>query len=208
MLSAVSPFFRALKWLFAAIVAIAICLLFWGSRLLIASDPMPEHADAAIVLQGSIAAEKARIAGAIDLLQRGIADRALLSVPKESYWGQSIPPVARAYLERNFGRDLTARVDFCETDETVNSTREEAEAVTSCIRDHHWKSVVIVTSNYHTRRAGIIWRRVTKNDPQTHTSIEGVSDPEFHEPWWHDRRSAKIWLMETTKLMWTALGRR
>ena len=92
--------FRVLRWLLAAAIVVVVCLLLWGGDLLIASDLPPNHVDAAVVLQGSMAAEKARIAGAMDLLRRGVAGRALLSVPKESYWGESIPPVARAYLER------------------------------------------------------------------------------------------------------------
>lgn len=208
MPSPVGFLFRTLKYLLAAIVVGTICSLPWSSHFLIATDPMPEHADAAIVLQGSIAAEKARIAGAMDLLQRGTVERALLSVPKESYWGQSIAPVARTYLERNFGRALAARVDFCETGEAVNSTREEAEAVFTCIGDHQWKSIVIVTSSYHTRRAGMIWRKVSGSGPRVRISIDGVNDPEFHQPWWHDRRSAKTWLMEITKLVWIELGGR
>jgi uncharacterized SAM-binding protein YcdF (DUF218 family) len=208
MPSPVGPLFRVIKWLIVAAVVIALCLLCWGGDLLIASDPLSEHVDAAIVLQGSIAAEKVRTAGAIDLLQRGVVDRALLSVPKESYWGQSIPPVVRTYLERNYGTDLTARVDFCEIGEQVNSTWEEAQAVRLCIQEHHWQSIVIVTSNYHTRRSGIIWRRVTKNDPKTRIFIKGVTDPEFQQPWWRHRQSAKVWVMETTKLVWTALGGR
>jgi uncharacterized SAM-binding protein YcdF (DUF218 family) len=208
MPSPVGPLFRVIKWLIAVAVVIALCLLLWGGDLLIASDPLPEHVDAAIVLQGSIAAEKVRIAGAIDLLRQGVADRALLSVPKESYWGQSIPPVARTYLEHNYGTDLTARVDFCEMGEEVNSTWEEAQAVRLCIQERHWQSIVIVTSNYHTRRSGIIWRNVTKNDPKTRIFIRGVIDPEFQQPWWRHRQSAKVWVLETTKLVWMALGGR
>ena len=206
MSSPARPLFRALRWLLAAAVVIALCLLRWGGDLLIASDPPPGHVDAAIVLQGSIAAEKVRIAGAINLLQRGVADRALLSVPKESYWGQSIPPVARSYLERNYGSDMAARVDFCETSGEVNSTVQEAQAVSPCIQEHHWQSIVIVTSNYHTRRAGMLWRRITRPDPKIHIWIEGVSDPEFQQPWWRHRQSAKVWVMETAKLVWAALG--
>jgi len=206
MSSPARPLFGALRWLVAAAVVIAFCLLRWGGRLLIASDSQPEHVDAALVLQGSIAAEKARIAGAISLLQRGVADRALLSVPKESYWGQSIPPVARSYLERVYGHDIAARVDFCETSGEVNSTLQEAQAVSPCIREHHWQSIVIVTSNYHTRRAGILWRKITGPDPKIHIWIEGVTDPEFQQPWWRHRQSAKIWVMETVKLVWAALG--
>jgi uncharacterized SAM-binding protein YcdF (DUF218 family) len=198
--------FRVLRWFLAAAIVVVVCLLLWGGDLLIASDPPPDHVDAAIVLQGSIAAEKARIAGAMDLLRRGAAGRVLLSVPKESYWGQSIPPVARSYLERNYGSDLAARVDFCETGGEVDSTVQEAETVSPCIQEHHWQSIVIVTSNYHTRRAGILWRRVTRRQPKIYVWIEGVTDPEFQQPWWCHRQSAKIWVMETTKLLWTVLG--
>jgi uncharacterized SAM-binding protein YcdF (DUF218 family) len=202
----VRPLLRPLRWLFAAAALIAICLLCWGDELLIAIHPPPQRVDVAIVLQGSIAAEKARIAGAIALLRGGIADRALLSVPKESYWGQAIPPVARAYLERNYGTDLAARIDFCETSGEVNSTVQEVQALRPCIGEHHWQSVVIVTSNYHTRRAGMLWRRAAGKDPRIHVWVEGVIDPEFQRPWWRHRQSAKTWVMEFSKLVWAMLG--
>jgi uncharacterized SAM-binding protein YcdF (DUF218 family) len=131
----------------------------------------------------------------------------LLSVPKESYWGQSIPPVARAYLERLYGSDLAARVDFCEASAEVNSTGEEAHAALDCIAGSHWQSIAVVTSDYHTRRAGILWRKAAKmRDPAMRVSIVGVDDPEFKKPWWKHRQSAKIWLGESLKLLWTPLG--
>ena len=199
---------RVLRWLLAVAIVIAVCLLRWGGDLLISSDPEPQHVVAAIVLQGSIVAEKVRIAGALNLLQRGIADRALLSVPQESYWGESVPPAARSYLERTYGKDLAARVDFCETSADVDSTVQEAQALGPCIQEHHWHSVVIVTSDYHTRRASMLWKRMNRSNPKIHIWIEGVADPEFQQPWWRRRQSAKIWLMETSKLVWSVLGGR
>jgi hypothetical protein len=208
MSSSVRSLLRALRWPLGAAVVMAICLLRWGGELLIAGDSTPAHVDAAIVLQGSIAAESVRIGGAIDLLQRGVADRVLVSVPKESYWGQSVPPIARSYLERNYGRDLATRVDFCETSGDVNSTAQEAQAIGPCIQQHHWQSVVIVTSNYHTRRAGMIWRRMARHDAATiHVWVEGVTDPEFQQPWWRHRQSAKIFVMESAKLVWATFAR-
>jgi hypothetical protein len=200
------PTFRVLRWLVAGAIVCVIILLRWGGDLLIAGDPVPQHADAAVVLEGSITAEKVRIAGAMHLLQQGIADRALLSVPRESYWGEYLPPVARSYLEWTYGHDLAGRVDFCETGEDVNSTLQEARVLLTCIREHHWRSVVIVTSDYHTRRARMLWRKVTKPDSIPHIWIVGVSDPEFQQPWWRHRRSAKTWFTESTKLVWTMLG--
>ena len=208
MRSPIMLVFRGAAWLLAVVSAAALCFMAWGARLLISYDPLPEHVDAGIVLQGSMIAEKARLGAAVDLLHRGISDRVLLSVPREGYWGQSIPPVARAYIERNFGNDLAARVDFCETSEEVNSTAQEVQALLPCVREHHWNAIAVVTSNYHTRRAGIIWRRALTNDPQIRLWIDAVPDPEFRQPWWRYRQSAKIWLSETTKLMWTVLGGR
>jgi uncharacterized SAM-binding protein YcdF (DUF218 family) len=198
---------RTFSSLFAVFVLIALALLQWGSDLLTAVDPMPAHVDAAVALQGSIVAEKVRIAGAVSFLQNGIADRVLIGVPKESYWGQSIPPVARAYLQRTYGESLASRVDFCETSADVNSTEQEAEVTMNCIRDHKWRSIAIVTSDYHTRRARILWRRTTQqDDPTIHFSMESVADPEFQKPWWRHRHGAKIWLGESLKLLWTVLG--
>src|ERR1700694_3616643 len=47
------PQFRVLRCLLAAAIFVALCLLRWGGDLLIASDPAPQHVDAAVVLQGS-----------------------------------------------------------------------------------------------------------------------------------------------------------
>jgi hypothetical protein len=195
-----------LWWVILVVVVIGMCFLGWGSRLLIANEATPGHVDAAVVLQGSIAAEKVRIGGAVDLLQRNVADRVLLSVPKESYWGQSIPPVARAYLDHIYGNGLAARFDFCETSAEVNSTSQEAQALRPCIAEHHYRSIEIVTSNYHTRRAGIIWRKMKGDGPPIDVWIDGVADPEFQQPWWRHRQSAKTFFMETAKLVWTLLG--
>lgn len=202
----VRKFVRALAGFCAIVVLAILCLLHWGYALLVFDDALPAHVDAAIVLQGSIAAEKVRVAGAVGLLQSGVANRILLSVPRESYWGQSIPPAARAYIERNFGSDIAARVDFCETGGEVNSTIEEMQAITPCVQQHHWTSIAIVTSDYHTRRARMIWRKALTLDPNLHFSIHGVFDPEFQQPWWRHRQSAKIFVMETVKLIWAVLG--
>ena len=192
-------------WIALAIFTIALSLMQWGSNLLISDDPLPAHVDEAVVLQGSILGEKARIRGAMRLLKQNIADRMLVSIPKESYWGQAVSPVAYAYIEKQYGHEFANRTDFCETGPEVNSTEQEARALIGCIRTNGLNSVAVVTSSYHTRRAGILWRRILR---QEHTPvnlwIHGVADPEFHaEGWWRERLSAKTWSAELTKLLWT-----
>jgi hypothetical protein len=73
------------------------------------------------------------------MLQRGSAERVAFSVPKQSYWGEEIAPIARNYIEKNYGADLASRVDFCETS-GVSSTQQEAEALSACIREHRMEN--------------------------------------------------------------------
>jgi hypothetical protein len=181
----------------------------WGVDVLVANDPLPAHLDGLVVLQGSVLGEKARIAGAAQLLQQGIPDRMFVSVPKESYWGQAVSPIAYRYIESKYGGEVASRADFCETGPEINSTETEATELIGCLERHGLNSVAVVTSDYHSRRAGIIWRRALRRQ---HSSIQlwiqGVVDPEFHAAgWWRDRLSAKTWLGESTKLLWTLGGR-
>ncbi len=206
MPSRAGSFSRAPRWLLATVFVLVLGWLCWGPEFLVTNNALPAHVDAAVVLQGSVVAEKLRMDGAVRLLQQNMADRALISVPQESYWGQSIPPIARAYLEKTYGPDIAARIDFCETGEEVDSTTQEAGVLVPCIQERHWRSIVVVTSSYHTRRAGIIWKRTIKLDSDLHLWILGVNDPAFQPSWWRERIAAKTFVMESVKLFWTAFG--
>lgn len=199
--------FPYLLWTVVAGIVLLASLLRWGGNLLISDDPLGGRADGAVVLEGSILGEQARLSGAIALLKQGKVNRVLLGLPAESYWGERIAPIARAYIERTYGNGVAAQVDFCEVND-VDSTEEEAEVLFGCIDARHWDSVAIVTSYYHTRRAKIIWRRLLqKQHSGLILRMHGVADPEFNaRGWWRDRRSAKTWFFESTKLLWTLIG--
>lgn len=199
---------RLLRWMATVLVcvmAIVFCLMRWGGRLLESNDSLPAQVDAAIVLEGSLAGERVRLAGAMDLLRQGASDRVLLTLPASSYWGEPVPPMARHFLEASYGHGLAERVDFCQVGADVDSTLQEAQAIDACIQQHQWKKIAVVTSNYHTRRAGMIWRRVMrKRNPNLQIWVHAVDDPEFQaNGWWRKRLWAKTWLLEFTKLIWT-----
>jgi hypothetical protein len=188
---------------------LAVGLMLGIGRVLVATDPLPGQVDAGVVLSGSMIEHRARLRGGMSLVQQRKVDQLLVSIPDLSDWDEPVIPVARQYLERKYGPEEVARVNFCETGPEVNSTEQEAEVLLRCIRDHHWHSVAIVTSDYHTRRAGIIWRRlVRKQDPELQMSMFGVEDPDFGSGrWWQQRVFAKTCFLESTKLVYVLLGR-
>ena len=52
----------------------------------------------------------------------------------------------------------------------------------------------------------LVGKAAKERDLAMQVSIVSVEDPEFKKPWWKHRQSAKIWLGESLKLLWTPLG--
>jgi uncharacterized SAM-binding protein YcdF (DUF218 family) len=190
-------------WVLGIFAVLVLCLLHWGGRLLVTREPLPPHVDAAVVLHGSVASEKARIASAMALLQRGAVDHVAISIPRQWYFDEDLGPIARQYLEKTYGSDLAGRVEFCQAASEVSSTGEEAEGLSPCVQKHGWKTLALVTSNYNSRRAGMVWKK-TLRDPSIRVWVDGVDDPDYQpQGWWRQRLYAKVWCTEVTKLVWT-----
>jgi uncharacterized SAM-binding protein YcdF (DUF218 family) len=71
-----------------------------------------------------------------------------------------------------------------------DGTREEAEALTKLVTQKKWHSVIVVTSNYHTRRARYIFHKVFPQGIEAHiaSARDGDFDPQH---WWEKRMSIK-----------------
>ena len=77
----------------------------------------------------------------------------------------------------------------------ADSTLEEAEALAKLARTKKWRKVIVVTSNYHTRRARYIFRRVFP--PDIETRVASARDGDFDpERWWEKRVSTKVLMRE------------
>jgi len=194
-------------WLLGALIIVAaVGAVFtnWAGFVLVASGQVSSHVDAAVVLQGSTGGEKVRVAGAMDLLRQGIVEQVLISIPPKLNWDEPARTAAYAYLQRNYGEQAVRHALFCEVGPSINSTEGEADALYECMQALGWKSIVVVTSNYHTRRAQLLWRRMLRRrDSGINLSIFGAPDPDFQAiGWWRKRLYAKTWLLEFTKLVW------
>lgn len=100
-------------------------------------------------------------------------------------------------LERGVPKDKILRFA-----EDADSTREEAEALAKLARARKWHKAILVTSNYHTRRARYIFRRVFPQDIEIR--VAGARDGDFDpENWWEKRKSTKVFMREIVGMMIT-----
>ena len=77
----------------------------------------------------------------------------------------------------------------------ADNTKDEAAEVAKLIEARHWKRVLIVTSNYHARRARFIYGRTLPSSVSFRVS--GARDSEFDPTrWWETRRGEKLFFNE------------
>jgi uncharacterized SAM-binding protein YcdF (DUF218 family) len=76
-----------------------------------------------------------------------------------------------------------------------DGTKEEAEALRKLVNEKKWRSLIVVTSNYHTRRARYIFRRVFPQgiEIRVASARDGDFDPQH---WWEKRKSTKELMRE------------
>ncbi|MDQ1408981.1 MAG: hypothetical protein QOJ41_716 [Acidobacteriaceae bacterium] len=81
-----------------------------------------------------------------------------------------------------------------------DNTREEALALRALVNEKGWRNIIVVTSNYHTRRARYIFQRVF---PESVTvRVASARDGEFDpEHWWENRKSLKEFTRELAAMV-------
>lgn len=123
----------------------------------------------------------------------------ILDVPAEIriyQWKQA--DLAQKYVD---GLPAAKAVTVCPI--SGYSTRDEARDVRGCLQSVGGHSILLVTSDFHTRRALSTFRRVL---PGYDYGIAAVFDErEFGVQWWRRREWAKMNLDEWLKLIWWEL---
>jgi uncharacterized SAM-binding protein YcdF (DUF218 family) len=98
-------------------------------------------------------------------------------------------------IERGVPKDRIIRFP-----QDADNTREEALALRTLVTEKNWRSVIVVTSNYHTRRARYIFQRVFPESitVRVASARDGGFDPEH---WWENRKSLKAFLQELAAMV-------
>jgi hypothetical protein len=161
-----------------------------GSFLVIDS---PRRSDAILVLAGETDRRPQR---ALELLYEGYGRRVVLDVPNNA----KLYEFTEIQLAQKYIQDLpqAASISICAIDGL--STKDEAKEAERCLQQEDAKSVLIVTSDFHTRRALEIFRR---EFPGVEFSVAAARNDEgFGTRWWTHRQWAKTFVDEWLRFIW------
>ncbi len=195
--------FRTRKALFffltALIVGAAITHSLWLSALgayLIRAD-QPAHADYAVVLAGD--AYGHRIIEGGELVRQGFVRKALISGPRGFYGMPESEPAVNFAVKKGYPADYFVQFPHCEL-----STQAEARVIIPELRRLGVHSFLLVTSDYHTRRAGRYFRQLADG---LDMRVIAAPDEFFRwNSWWRNREGQKIFYMEWSKTVASLFG--
>lgn len=174
---------------------VVVCLLATQAARFLVVD-RPEKSDAIVVLAGETNVRPKR---ALELLREGFAPRVFLDAEERNLiYDQQLIDIARKYattLPEGNSVSVCAIYGL--------STNAESNDIDRCLQPLGAHRVLIVTSEFHTRRALMILRHRL---PQYQINVAAARNPgEFGEKWWTNREWAKTTFDEWVKLTWWEL---
>ena len=203
---ALSPPARFLRFLLTVLLIAGIAAVSrdWWLRAIggaLIHDDGPAKADIAVVLAGDYWGN--RIVKGAELVRLGYVPVALVSGPS-GFYGQYECEAAIRYAVRQGSRPEW----FLPFPDNARSTEEEAWAILPELHRRNTRRILLVTSDYHTRRALRIFRSTERKlGGQMEIRVVATPDEEFHpDSWWRSRQGQKIALMEWTKTLSEAVG--
>jgi uncharacterized SAM-binding protein YcdF (DUF218 family) len=164
--------------------------IFSGLGSYLVHQDQPKQADLAFVLAGDATGN--RVLRAAELVRQGYVPKVVVSGPSGVYGlyecDLAIPFAIRAGYPESY---------FIHFEHDAHSTQEEAVNAASELKKLGAKHVLLVTSDYHTRRAGRILRAAA---PDIDFTVVAAPDPYFSPAgWWHNREGRKTFLFEWEK---------
>lgn len=173
------------------------------ASFLIVNSPL-RHADAIVVLSGTLAE---RPMEAADLYHEGYAPVVVLTRNEPE---QAVFDLARRGIKVPLNDEIETdvlvklgvpRPAIIDLPGFVDNTRVEGRRLAELVRARHWRTIIVVTSKYHTRRAGREIRRTLAPYGVTVLTRGSRYDPFDPANWWDHRDQAKNLLFEYEKLL-------
>jgi uncharacterized SAM-binding protein YcdF (DUF218 family) len=185
--------------LLLAVLLAALTHTFWlsGMGRFLVSAEVPSQADIVVVLAGDWRGNRVLKGG--ELVMSGFAPLALVSGPRQHYGLREYELAIPFAVRRGYPEHIFAGIPI-----EGSSTRAECIEIAAELRRRKVGKVLVVTSDYHTRRAGSLFRRAA---PGIEVRMIAAPDTYFHpDDWWLRREGQKTFLLEWTKLVSTQFG--
>ncbi len=182
---------RKLTAALITVFLLTVLLLSTSGAFLIVNDP--QRSDLIVVLAGETDRRPTR---GLELMRQGYATELLLDVPEAAkIFGRDTIDIAQNYVN---GLPEHERIAICPI--SGLSTKTEAQNVAGCLEKIPSKRILLVTSDYHTRRALSTFRHELPNQEFSAAAASDIT--QFDSSWWRRRQWAKINFDEWLKLMW------
>lgn len=164
--------------------------ILWALGAVLTRAEPPSKADIVVVIGGDHFGD--RILKGAELVREGYAPKLLVSGAAEMY-GRFESDLSINYaVAHGYPRDAFISLHY-----PALNTVDEAEADIQELRRLHVHRYLVVTSAFHTARAGRIFRRIGPD-----LEVHMISAPARYwngGQWWKNREGRKIWLEETLK---------
>ena len=192
------------------LLAATVWFLFDGGSFLVREDPL-QRADAVFVLAGT---RTERWLEALDLYRQGYAPLIVLSPDRPEIGEQQIRRMGiRFPREPDVARDAMIQMGvpaaaILAPDGYVDNTAAEAEWLRALATRRGWHRVIVVTSKFHTRRAGFAFRRAFTGSGITILVRASQHDPSDPAHWIRTRPDFRFGLSEWEKIVayWFGVG--
>lgn len=162
----------------------------------VVDEPL-EKAQAIVVLGGDNV-QGDRVRHAAELYRQGWAPRVVLSGSSfRTYFNE-------AELMQREATNLGVPPDhLILVRQHATSTLEEALALRPVLAQHNFRKIIVVTSNFHTRRARRIFRSVYQKQG-TQVIVSAAPDSDFNPArWWQQREGRAAFVLELLKSLYT-----
>ena len=166
-------------------------------------EDLLQKSDAIIELSGdNFYADRATRSA--EIYRQGLAPVVVASGERLRPFAGSVELMEHDLIERGVPKERILRFPH-----DADNTREEAAALAKFAQEKNWKSVIIVTSNYHTRRARYIFRKEFPGNISV--SIASARDGDFDpEHWFEKRKGIKEFVREVAGMavaIWELRGK-
>ena len=183
---------RKRRWVLVVVAAALIAVLGASAGKVLVVDA-PERSDVILVLAGETERRPER---ALELLKQGYGGRVVIDVPAAARtYGFTEVELAAKYVH---SLPQSAMVEICPI--VGLSTKDESHDAERCLGQEGGKRILIVTSDFHTRRALSIFRHEIRG--ATFSTAAARDETQFGTRWWAHRQWAKTCLDEWLRLVW------